>query len=87
MSVFDRRWADGEAGLREMCDTGVEMLTSGDFLWFDTLRFDCFNLEEADYVAAYMAERYPTVPFFTTRVTPTAGKKVAACRGDRYARI
>jgi hypothetical protein len=65
MNPFNRRWAEGEDGLREMCDEGIVLLGRHNF---DALRFDCFNKAETDFVTSYMCENHPCVPFFTTSI-------------------
>lgn len=61
-------WYDyhkGETSLRRLCDNGVQQVRSSRF--YDTIRFDCFNRAETDFVKAYMAATYPDIAFFTTR--------------------
>ncbi len=57
-----RRWSDGELGLQEMCDFGVEH--RGD----ETLEFNVFNKVEFDFVREYMRAQHSTVPYRVTRI-------------------
>jgi hypothetical protein len=56
----DRRWPDGEEGLREMCDYGASQVAAGKH---DALHFDLFNLEEVEFIEGYMKQRHPDVRF------------------------
>ena len=51
-------------GLVSMIKAGMRRIAKGEY---DGLRFDCFNEAEAEFVATYMEEHHPGVPFWMTR--------------------
>lgn len=56
---------DDDAGLRSMCDEGVRRIQSWPYKGH-TLRFDCWNEDEATFIDGYMRHVHPGVDFWCT---------------------
>ncbi len=50
----------------EMLDFGVREYKRG---FYDGIKMDCMNEDEANYVKGYMQTHYPNIPFYVSWLT------------------
>ena len=53
-----------DAGLRDMCNYGVERRKKD-----EVLKFNCFSKDEVDFINGFMRRIHPDIPFFCTWIT------------------